>query len=130
VPVNGTDVSARGAELAMAIAQACRAPVTALYVTNRTAKSARRPRPARLREQASAITEELDRMARRYDVQSQTEIRRDVMPDEAILAQAQRAKYDLLVMGVSRRPGQKLFLGETAAAVLKHSPGALLFLAT
>ncbi len=130
VPVNGSDVSARGAELAMVVAQACRAPVTALYVTNRTAKSARGPRPARLREQASAITEELDRMARRYDVQLQTEIRRDVMPDEAILAQAQRAKYDLLVMGVSRRPGQKLFLGETAAAVLKHAPGALLFLAT
>ena len=129
VPVNGTDVSARGAELAMVIAQACRAPVTALYVTNRTAKSARRPRPARLREQVSAITEELDRMARRYDVQLQTEICRDVMPDEAILAQAQRTKYDLLVMGVSRRPGQKLFLGETAAAVLKHAPGPLLFLA-
>ena len=44
--------------------------------------------------------------------------------------QVRRAKYDLLVMGVSRRPGQKLFLGETAAAVLKHAPGALLFVAT
>jgi Kef-type K+ transport system membrane component KefB/nucleotide-binding universal stress UspA family protein len=130
VPVNGTDVSARGAELAMAIAQACRAPVTALYVTNRTAKTSRRPRPARLREQVSAITEELDKMARRYDVTVKTEVRRDAMPDEAILTQAGRAQYDLLVMGVSRRPGQKLFLGETAGAVLQHAPGALLFVAT
>jgi nucleotide-binding universal stress UspA family protein len=130
IPVNGTDVSVRGAELAMVLAQACRASVTALYVTNKTVQLPRRPRRARLRAEVSAIAAELDRMARRYDVMLKTEVRREAMPDEAILAQAQRAKYDLLVMGVSRRPGEKLFLGETAAAVLHHAPGAVLFLAT
>jgi Kef-type K+ transport system membrane component KefB/nucleotide-binding universal stress UspA family protein len=130
IPVNGTDVSVRGAELAMALAQACRASVTALYVTNKTARPAQRPRRARLRAEVSAIAAELDRMARRYDVTLKTEVRRDAMPDEAILAQAQSANYDLLVMGVSRRPGEKLFLGETAAAVLQHAPSAVLFLAT
>jgi Kef-type K+ transport system membrane component KefB/nucleotide-binding universal stress UspA family protein len=130
IPVNGTDVSVRGAELAMVLAQACRTSVTALYVTNKTVQLPRRPRRARLRAEVSAIAAELDRMARRYDVMLKTEVRREAMPDEAILAQAQRAKYDLLVMGVSRRPGEKLFLGETAAAVLHHAPGAVLFLAT
>ena len=108
----------------MAIAQACGGSVTALYVANKTARSPRRARGSREREQANAISDELDRMARRYEVNLKTEVRRDVLPNEAILAQARRAKYDLLVMGVSRRPGQKLFLGETAAAVLKHAPGS------
>jgi Kef-type K+ transport system membrane component KefB/nucleotide-binding universal stress UspA family protein len=67
-PVNGTDVSVRGAELAMALAEACHAAVTALYVTNKTPRPARRPRRARLRAEVSAIAAELDRMARRYDV--------------------------------------------------------------
>jgi len=33
-------------------------------------------------------------------------------------------------MGVSRRPGDKLFFGETAAAVLDKSPASILFVAT
>jgi len=130
VPVTGTDVSDRGAELAMALAQGCDASVTALYVSNKTAVSPRRARGSRPNEQANAISDELEIMARHYGVRLKTEVRRDVLPNEAILAQVRRAKYDLLVMGVSRRPGQKLFLGETASAVLKHAPGALLFVAT
>jgi nucleotide-binding universal stress UspA family protein len=111
----------------MALAQGCGASVTALYVSNKTAVSPRRARGSRLNEQANAIADELERMARRYGVRLKTEVRRDVLPNEAILAQVRRAQYDLLVMGVSRRPGQKLFL---AAAVLKRAPGALLFVAT
>jgi Kef-type K+ transport system membrane component KefB/nucleotide-binding universal stress UspA family protein len=130
VPVNGTDVSARGAELAMVIAEASRASVTALYVTNRTSKTRRRPRPLRLRDQVSAVTEQLEKMAQRYGVTLKTEVRRDMMPEEAILTEARHIKYDLLIIGASRRPGQKLFLGETAAAVLQHAPGPLLFVAT
>jgi Kef-type K+ transport system membrane component KefB len=42
--------------------------------------------------------------------------------------QAKRPGYDLLIMGVSRRPGGKLFFGDTAAAVFEHAPGSVLFL--
>jgi nucleotide-binding universal stress UspA family protein len=33
-------------------------------------------------------------------------------------------------MGVSRRPGDKLFFGDTASAVFEHAPGSVLFLAS
>ena len=51
-------------------------------------------------------------------------------PDEAILAEAKKVKHDLIIMGVSRRPGDKLFFGDTAAAVLERSPGSIVFIAS
>jgi nucleotide-binding universal stress UspA family protein len=50
-------------------------------------------------------------------------------PDEAILHEAKRG-YDLAVLGVSRRPGDVLLFGNTAAAVLERSPTSILFLAS
>jgi nucleotide-binding universal stress UspA family protein len=50
-------------------------------------------------------------------------------PDEAILREAARG-YDLTVLGVSRRPGDVLFFGNTAAAVLERSPTSNLFIAS
>jgi nucleotide-binding universal stress UspA family protein len=38
--------------------------------------------------------------------------------------------YDLVVLGVSRRPGDLLFFGNTAAAVLEKSPTSNLFVAS
>jgi nucleotide-binding universal stress UspA family protein len=36
--------------------------------------------------------------------------------------------YDLIVMGVSRRPGDTLFFGSTAAAVLENSQQSMVFI--
>jgi len=33
-------------------------------------------------------------------------------------------------MGVSRRPGDKLYFGDTAAAVLDRAPGSIMFVAS
>jgi nucleotide-binding universal stress UspA family protein len=67
-------------------------------------------------------------MASRYGVRMKSAVRADVAPDQAILSQAKRIDYDLLVMGVSRRPGDKLFLGDTAAAVFEQAPCSIVFL--
>ena len=69
-------------------------------------------------------------MADRYDVTIKTAVHADVAPDEAILAEAKKVKHDLIIMGVSRRPGDKLFFGDTAAAVLERSPGSIVFIAS
>ena len=45
-------------------------------------------------------------------------MRADVAPDDAILKETARRKHNLVVMGVGRRPGEKLFFGDTAAALL------------
>jgi nucleotide-binding universal stress UspA family protein len=128
VPVAGTEISRRAAEVAVALARACECPMTALYVANTGANTKRRG-SVRERRQEQAILKEIVQMADRYDVTVKTAVHSDVAPDEAILAQAKKGRHDLIVMGVQRRPGDKLFFGDTAAAVFEKSPASLLFLA-
>ena len=127
VPVAGTDVSRRAAEVAVALARACGAAVTALYVAN-TAAGAKRRGSRSQHEQA--ILKEIVQMADRYDVEVRTAVRSDVAPDAAILGQARRGGHDLIIMGVQRRPGDKLFFGDTAAAVFEKAKCSLLFLSS
>jgi nucleotide-binding universal stress UspA family protein len=129
VPVAGTEVSRRAAEVAVALARACECPMTALYVANTGASAKRRGGP-RSRRQEQAILKEIVQMADRYDVEVKTAVRSDVAPDQAILAQAKKGGHDLIVMGVQRRPGDKLFFGDTAAAVFEKSPASVLFLSS
>jgi len=129
VPVAGTDISRRAAEVAVELARACECPMTALYVAN-TGANAKRRGGTRARRHEQAILKEIVQMADRYDVNVQTAVRSDVAPDQAILAQAKKGGHDLIVMGVQRRPGDKLFFGDTAAAVFEKSTASLLFLSS
>ncbi|MEA2966628.1 MAG: hypothetical protein QOI46_6726 [Alphaproteobacteria bacterium] len=130
VPVNGTDVSRRAAEVALAIAHACNCPVAALYVALGATDRPGKRRGFRARQQEQAIMKDFVEMADRYDVKAKTAVRADLAPDKAILAELKEAKHDLIIMGAGRRPGDKLFFGDTAAAVLEKSPASILFVAT
>jgi nucleotide-binding universal stress UspA family protein len=129
VPVAGTAVSRRAAEVAVELARACDCPVTALYVAN-TGAVAKQGGRARERRHERAILKEIVQLADRYDVAVKTAVRADVAPDEAILTQVKQGGHDLIVMGVQRRPGDKLFFGDTAASVLEKSAASLLFLSS
>jgi nucleotide-binding universal stress UspA family protein len=59
-----------------------------------------------------------------------TAVLTDKAPDDAIMREMERRKHNLVVMGVSRRPGDKLFFGDTAAALLRKSDRSLLFVAS
>ena len=50
--------------------------------------------------------------------------------DEAILREADRRKHNLVVLGVGRRPGDRLFFGDTAAGLLEGAGCSLLFVAS
>jgi Kef-type K+ transport system membrane component KefB/nucleotide-binding universal stress UspA family protein len=130
VPVNGTDVSRRAAEVALAIAHACNCPVAALYVAHGATDRPGKRRGFRARQQEQAIMKDFVEMADRYDVKAKTAVRADLAPDKAILAELKEAKHDLIIMGAGRRPGDKLFFGDTAATVLEKSPASILFVAT
>jgi nucleotide-binding universal stress UspA family protein len=54
----------------------------------------------------------------------------NLVADDAILKEARRGKYDLIVLGVTRRPGETLSFGNTAAAVLQSSDMSILFVAS
>jgi Kef-type K+ transport system membrane component KefB/nucleotide-binding universal stress UspA family protein len=125
VPESGTETSHRAAELAITLARACECPVTALYVAQTGARSRR---GFYGHQQARAIINEVAQMGELYGVKIKTAIRADVAPDQAILTHAKQTNSDLLVMGVSRRPGEKLFFGDTAAAVFAHAPHSVLLL--
>ncbi len=73
---------------------------------------------------------EIVTMADRYDVPIKSVVQSDIAPDKAIVAQAKKGAHDLIIMGVNRRPGDTLFFGDTAAAVLDNSPTSIVFLAT
>jgi Kef-type K+ transport system membrane component KefB/nucleotide-binding universal stress UspA family protein len=130
VPVTGNEVSRRAADVAIAIARASECPITALYVATGGAGNGRRRRGFRARRQEQAIMKDVVEMADRHDVMARTAVHSDVAPHEAILAEAKKHGHDLIVMGVSRRPGDNLFFGDTAAAVLENSPASIVFVAS
>jgi Kef-type K+ transport system membrane component KefB/nucleotide-binding universal stress UspA family protein len=131
VPVNGTEVSRRAAEVALTLARATGATATALYVTRASASAVggkRLPRRTTRRNE-DAVLEEIGVLAERYGVDLRRQRRANAAPAEAILDDSRRG-YDLIVLGVSRRPGDRLHFGDTAAAVLDRSTVSNLFVAS
>jgi len=125
VPVNGTDVSRRAAEVAIAIARATKAPITALYVAQ-TGKV----KTKRSRQYEEAILKDIVKLAETYEVDIKTAVRPNVAADQAILREMHRRRNNLVVMGVGRRPGDRLYFGDTAATLLETSDRSLLFVAS
>jgi nucleotide-binding universal stress UspA family protein len=133
IPVNGTDVSRRAAEVAFALARSGGSRVSALYVASGRSDGERRGRIRRgaaLRRNEEAVLKDIAELADRYDARIRTALRLDVAPEDAILKAAERGGYDLIVLGVTRRPGETLFFGNTAAAILERSETAILFVAS
>ena len=130
VPINGTEVARRAAELAIAVARDSDASIAVLYVSN--ARSARlagnRRSRKRLDRFEQAILDDVVELAERHDTKIKTTVRADVAPAEAILAETKRGGHNLVILGVNRRPGDELFFGDTAAAVLDRSPVSVIFL--
>jgi Kef-type K+ transport system membrane component KefB/nucleotide-binding universal stress UspA family protein len=131
VPVAGTRVSRAGAELAVALTQASRGSVTALYVASS------RPRPLPWRQRfgrvlaprssgVAAIHEVID-LGVHYGVVVRGTIRAAHPRENSILREIHSGQYDLLVMGVSPHSGEQLSFGDAAAEILAHAPCSLLF---
>jgi Kef-type K+ transport system membrane component KefB/nucleotide-binding universal stress UspA family protein len=130
--VNGTEVSRRAAEVGLTLARADDAQVTALYVTRSSGpggagKSASRMRASRRGERA--VLKDIAALAERFEVDMRSTTLSNLAPEEAILKESKRG-YDLIVLGVSRRSGETLFFGNTAASVLDRSSISNLFVAS
>jgi Kef-type K+ transport system membrane component KefB/nucleotide-binding universal stress UspA family protein len=126
VPVNGTNTSRRAAEVAITLARTTRAPVTVLYVAPRTTSEGRR----RARRNADAILKDIVALGEGYDIDVRTAVQADIAPEDAVVKETARRQNNLVLMGVERRPGEKLFFGETAAAIMEKSACSLVFVAT
>jgi nucleotide-binding universal stress UspA family protein len=115
VPVNGTEVSRRAADFALALARSHRARVRVLYVSQGAAGGGRSTSVSHRREEA--VLKDIADLADRYGVPVDTAIRTRATPDRAIVREAAK-NAAMIVMGVTQRPGEELFFGDTAAAVL------------
>jgi nucleotide-binding universal stress UspA family protein len=135
VPVTGTPISRQGAELAVALAQGTRGSVTALHVAG--ASSRERPKwGVRLGavlapdSSADATIQDIVELGKAYGVDVKGIIRSRRTAENAIIREIRDGGYDLLVMGVSPRPGEQLFFGEVPADLLERSPCSLVFVAS
>jgi Kef-type K+ transport system membrane component KefB/nucleotide-binding universal stress UspA family protein len=131
VPVTGTPVGRRATEIAFALARATAGRVTALYV------APARARRDRFAEQLSgllrseeAILRDVAVLGDTSGVTVRTAVRASVAPEQAILRYAATGRYDLIVMGVNRRPGESLSFGHVADTVLAGSKRPVLFVAS
>ena len=129
IPITGTDVSRRGAEVGLALARATNAPAMALHVAGSVAKPARR-RFGRSRRGEDEILRHIVGLADGYGVPLRTTTRVDLAAEDAILRQARLGGHNLIVMGVTRRPGKSLFFGNVATAILESSERSILFVAS
>jgi nucleotide-binding universal stress UspA family protein len=125
LPVNGTESSRRAAEIAIAIARAHDVPITALYVTDETPEHGRHWASPNA---AEALLKDVVALADRYDTIAHTAVRANVDADTAILREAARGRFDLVIMGVNRRPGETLFFGKVPESVLAKAKASLLFI--
>ncbi len=128
VPVTGSDVSRRGAEFAVALAKAAESPIEALAVVSAGAR-AERQRLTSARRDAAEVLKEINSFAKFLEQPIKTAVRTDIAPEDAILREARLGRHDLIVLGVSRRPGEMLSFGGTAAALLESSDRSLIFVA-
>ncbi len=129
VPVNGTEPSRRAAELAIAVARVFKAPICALYVAALKAGQRGRGGP-RGRRYEHAILKDIAEIADQYDQDVGTAVRADTAPADAIVAELERRRHNIVIMGVGRRPGDRLFFGETAAGVFEKSAATVVFVAS
>jgi Kef-type K+ transport system membrane component KefB/nucleotide-binding universal stress UspA family protein len=122
LPVNGSPASRRAAEVSFVLARATGARVNALYVSQTDGRSRTRSREER-------VLKDMAELAERYDVRFATHISKRGGAAEAILKEA-RNGYGMIVMGVSPRPGEELFFGNTAVAISRDWKNPLLLVAS
>jgi Kef-type K+ transport system membrane component KefB/nucleotide-binding universal stress UspA family protein len=131
VPVTGTGVARRAAEVAFALARASGGRVTALYVSQARQRSGRFTTSlTRLLRSEEAILRDIAMLGDGSGAAVRTAVRAGDAPDKAILRFMRNGRHDLIVMGVNRRPGDSLSFGPVADNVLAASPRPVLFVAS
>ena len=130
VPVSGSGVSRRGAEVAIALARMSLTPLHVIYVSTTRDNGVRRDGASVSLLREEAILKDTGAFAARYDVDVTTTIHANSAPEEAILQEIKRSGVDLVVMGVDRIQGDSLNFGGVAAAVLRKSKVSVLLVSS
>ncbi len=130
VPVSGSGVSRRGAEIAVALARTTLASLRLVYVSTTRDKGVRRDSTRMSLVDKEAILKDTAALAARYEVDVTTSVRANAAPEEAILHEIRACRADMVVMGVDRIHGDTLSFGGVADAVLRRSKVSVLLVST
>jgi K+:H+ antiporter len=126
VAVTGTDYARRAAEVAVAVALGARTSLTILHVARPAPEMGITRLEAEVPLTARAVVRDIEALARRHHVEFRSVVRTHRLHERAILRELAAGRHNLLVLGVNARPGETLFLGETAAAILAGTSCSLL----
>ena len=129
VPVSGSAVSRRGAEVAVALARMSPDPLQVVYVSTTRDSGANRGSTSISLAREEAILKDTAAAAARYNVDVTTALRANTAPDKAILQEIGSSSANLVVLGVDRIPGDRLNFGSVAHAVLSKSKVSVLLVA-
>jgi Kef-type K+ transport system membrane component KefB/nucleotide-binding universal stress UspA family protein len=129
VPISGTARSTRAAEFAAILAKANGCQAAALYI-NEPAKARSLPRARDIAGFHREAFSRVDDIANFYDVEIDKIVQTGKSAELSILKQARRGRYNLIVIGVSRREGKNLSYGAIADALLKATDNSVIFLET
>jgi Kef-type K+ transport system membrane component KefB/nucleotide-binding universal stress UspA family protein len=129
VPVSGSGVSRRGAEVAIALARTSLAPMQVVYVATTRDTTPRHSASMSLMNE-EAILKDVGVLASRYDVGVHTIMHASMSPDTAILQEIRNTRADLVVMGVDRVQGDTLNFGGVAASVIEQSEVSVLLVSS
>jgi len=124
VPVTGDNRSMRAIEFASLLAKSSGATVAAIYVRAGDDTNAS-PNVA-----AEAVFERVREIGHHYEIEIRTMTGGSDSRELAILTQARRGRYNLIVLGVARRAGDTLSLGSLADTMLESSDRSLVLFVT
>jgi K+:H+ antiporter len=131
VPITGTGFSRHGAELALALARASNVTLTALHVAGQSHKRSWRRNVGGGRSGGgSAILRELVLLGEQHGVAVKPMMSRHSAPEDAILQSLKSGRHDLVVMGVSQRPGGTLSFGDVPGTVLDHAEHSVILVSS
>jgi Kef-type K+ transport system membrane component KefB/nucleotide-binding universal stress UspA family protein len=131
VPVTGDALSMRAIELAVLLAKASQARVTALYVRPERRQSSREAARAEVEQPAHlAVFDHIKTIGQHYEIDIRTIAPESATPELSILSHARRGRHNLILLGVGRRAGEKLSFGAIASTLLETSDRSLVFFAS
>jgi len=129
VPVSGSAVSRRGAEIAIALVRVSPDPLKVVYVSTTRDRGARRGSASLSLAREEAILKDIAAVGARYNVDVNTALRANTAPEQAILEEIRASRANLVVLGVDRISGDRLNFGSVAHAVLSKSSVSVLLVA-
>jgi nucleotide-binding universal stress UspA family protein len=130
VPTIGADYSRRAAEVAIAIAKACRCGVTALHVYPPEDEGLLMRRLREHLKPARALVRDIQALGEREGVPIKTMVRVRRSSENAILRQIRKGKHNLVVVGAKVRPGEGLYFGHSIKVLLERTSSSLVLVSS